>query len=151
MQVGNRYSFFASKAKKEGYEQIRAVFLETADKEKEHAKMQFKFLEGGEAEIQASYPAGVIGDTKDNLKEAAGRENYEHTTVYPEFEKTAHEGGFPQIAEVMRSIAVAEKQHEKRYQGLVNNINSGKVFKRDKVVRWKCGNCGYVHESNEPP
>jgi rubrerythrin len=150
-QARNRYTFFASKAKKEGYEQIRALFLETADNEKEHAKRLFKFLEGGEAEIQASFPAGVIGDTKDNLKEAAGGENYEYTTMYPEFAKTADEEGFPEIAEAMRSIAVAEKQHEKRYLSLLNNINSGLVFKRDEVVKWKCGNCGYISESNEPP
>jgi len=150
-QARNRYTFFASNAKKEGYEQIRALFLETADNEKEHAKRLFKFLEGGEAEIQASFPAGVIGDTKDNLKEAAGGENYEYTTMYPEFAKTADEEGFPEIAEAMRSIAVAEKQHEKRYLSLLNNINSGLVFKRDEVVKWKCGNCGYISESNEPP
>jgi len=150
-QARNRYTFFASNAKKEGYEQIRALFLETADNEKEHAKRLFKFLEGGEAEIQASFPAGVIGDTKDNLKEAAGGENYEYTTMYPEFAKTADEEGFPEIAEAMRSIAVAEKQHEKIYLSLLNNINSGLVFKRDEVVKWKCGNCGYISESNEPP
>ncbi len=150
-QAKNRYTFFAAKAKKEGYEQIRAVFLETADNEKEHAERLFKFLEGGEAEIQASYPAGVIGDTKHNLKESAAGENYEHTNMYPEFAKTADEEGFSEIAEAMRSIAVAEKQHEKRYLGLLNNINNDLVFKREEVVIWKCGNCGYIAEDNEPP
>ena len=150
-QARNRYTYFASKAKKEEYEQIRGVFLETADNEKEHAERLFKFLEGGAAEIQASYPAGVIGATTDNLKEAAAGENYEHTTMYPEFAKTADEEGFSEIAEAMRSIAVAEKQHEKRYLGLLNNINNGLVFKRDEVVKWKCMNCGYISEGNEPP
>ncbi len=150
-QARNRYTYFASKAKKEGYEQIRGIFLETADNEKEHAERLFKFLEGGAAEIQASYPAGVIGDTKDNLKESAAGENYEHTTMYPEFAKTADEEGFSEIAEAMRSIAVAEKQHEKRYLGLLNNVNNGLVFKRDEVVKWKCGNCGYISDGNEPP
>jgi rubrerythrin len=150
-QARNRYTYFASKAKKENYEQIRGVFLETADNEKEHAERLFKFLEGGAVEIQASYPAGVIGDTKDNLKESAAGENYEHTTMYPEFAKTADEEGFSEIAEAMRSIAVAEKQHEKRYLGLLNNVNNGLVFKRDEVVKWKCANCGYISEGNEPP
>ncbi len=150
-QAKNRYTFFASKAKKEGYEQIRALFLETADNEKEHAERLYKFLEGGEVEIQASYPAGVIGETKDNLKEAAAGENHEHTTMYPEFAKTADEEGFSEIVEAMRSIAVAEKEHEKRYLGLLNNINNGLVFKRDEVVKWKCRNCGYISEGNEPP
>ncbi len=150
-QARNRYTFFASKAKKEGYEQMRAVFLETADNEKEHAERLYKFLEGGEVEIQASYPAGVIGETKDNLTEAAAGENHEHTTMYPEFAKTADEEGFSEIAEAMRSIAVAEKEHEKRYLGLLNNINNGLVFKRDEVVKWKCRNCGYISEGNEPP
>lgn len=150
-QARNRYTYFASKAKKEEYEQIRGVFLETADNEKEHAERLFKFLEGGETEIQASYPSGVIGETKDNLKEAAAGENYEYTTMYPEFAKTADEEGFSEIAEAMRSIAVAEKQHEKRYLGLLNNINNGLVFKRDEVVKWKCMNCGYISEGNEPP
>ncbi|HDZ26465.1 hypothetical protein LCGC14_1021650 [marine sediment metagenome] len=150
-QARNRYTYFASKAKKEGYEQIRGIFLETADNEKEHAERLFKFLEGGAAEIQASYPAGLIGATTDNLKESAAGENYEHTTMYPEFAKTADEEGFSEIAEAMRSIAVAEMQHEKRYLGLLNNINNGLVFKRDEVVKWKCANCGYIAEDNEPP
>jgi rubrerythrin len=150
-QARNRYTFFASKAKKEGYEQIHGVFLETADNEKEHAERLFKFLEGGDAEVQASFPAGIIGSTMDNLKESAGGENYEHTTMYPEFANTADEEGFPEVAETMRAIAGAEKQHEKRYLGLLNNLNNNTVFKRDEVVKWKCRNCGYVQEGTEPP
>lgn len=150
-QARNRYTYFASKAKKEGYEQIHGIFLETADNEKEHAERLFKFLEGGMAEIQASFPAGVIGDTKDNLKAAAAGENYEYTTMYPEFAKIADEEGFSEIAEAMRAIAVAEKQHEKRYLGLLDNLYNNRVFKRDKVVKWRCRNCGYIYEGSEPP
>lgn len=150
-QARNRYTFFASKAKKEGYEQIHGIFLETADNEKEHAERLFKFLEGGDAEVQASFPAGIIGSTMDNLKAAAGGENYEYTTMYPEFAKTADEEGFLEVAETMRAIAGAEKQHEKRYLGLLNNLNNATVFKKDKVVKWKCRNCGYIHEGTEPP
>jgi rubrerythrin len=150
-QARNRYTYFASQAKKEGYEQIRAIFLETADNEKEHAKRLFKFLEGGEVEITAAYPAGVIGTTKENLKEAAAGENYEHTTMYPEFARVAEEEGFSDIACVLRAIAVAEKQHEKRYVTLLENIEKGRVFKRETPVKWKCGNCGYIHEGTEPP
>ena len=150
-QARNRYTYFASKAKKEGYEQIHGIFLETADNEKEHAERLFKFLEGGEAEVKAAFPAGVIGDTKDNLKEAAAGENYEHTFMYPEFAEIADEEGFSELADAMRSIAVAEKQHEKRYLGLLDNIINNKVLKRDKVVKWKCRNCGYIYEGNEPP
>lgn len=150
-QARNRYTFFASKAKKEGYDQIHGIFLETADNEKEHAERLFKFLEGGDAEIQASFPAGIIGSTMENLKEAAGGENYEYTTLYPEFAKTADEEGFPEVAETMRAIAIAEKQHEKRYLGLLSNLNNNIVFKRDKVVKWRCRNCGYIHEGMEPP
>jgi rubrerythrin len=150
-QARNRYTYFASQAKKEGYEQIRAIFLETADNEKEHAERLFKFLEGGEVEITAAYPAGVIGTTKENLKEAAAGENYEHTTMYPEFARVAEEEGFSDIACVMRAIAVAERQHEKRYLALRENIEKGRVFKRESPVTWKCGNCGYIHEGTEPP
>ncbi len=150
-QARNRYTFFASKAKKEGYDQIHGIFLETADNEKEHAERLFKFLEGGDAEVQASFPAGIIGSTTENLKEAAGGENYEYTTMYPEFAKTADEEGFPEVAEAMRAIAVAEKQHEKRYLGLLSNLNNNSVFKRDEVVKWRCRNCGYIHEGTEPP
>lgn len=150
-QARNRYTYFASQAKKEDYEQISGIFTETADNEKEHAKRLFKFLEGGEAEIRASFPAGVIGKTVENLKEAAAGENYEHTTMYPQFAKIADEEGFSDIACVFRAIAVAEKQHEKRYLALLDNLKNKRVFKREKVVKWRCRNCGYIHEGNEPP
>ncbi|RKX70878.1 rubrerythrin family protein [candidate division WOR-3 bacterium] len=150
-QARNRYSYFASQAKKEGYEQIHGVFLETADNEKEHAKRLFKFLEGGDVEISAAYPAGVIGDTRANLKAAAAGENYEHTKMYPEFARVAEEEGFEEIAAVFRAIAVAERQHEKRYLGLLKNLEEGRVFRKEKVVRWKCRNCGYIHEGTEAP
>jgi len=150
-QARNRYTYFGSKAKKEGYEQIAAIFLETADNEKEHAKRLFKFLEGGEVEISAAFPAGIIGDTKENLKASAAGENYEHTKMYPEFARVAEEEGFKEIADVMRAIAIAEKGHEERYLTLRENIEKGKVFKREKIVRWRCRNCGYIHEGTEPP
>ena len=150
-QARNRYTFFASQAKKEGYEQISAIFLETADNEKEHAKRLFKLLEGGEVEIQAAFPAGVIGDTEDNLRAAAAGENYEHTTMYPEFARVAEEEGFSEIAAIFRAIAVAERQHEKRYLSLSKNLEENCVFKKEKVVRWKCRNCGYIHEGKEAP
>jgi rubrerythrin len=150
-QARNRYTYFASKAKKQGYEQISGIFLETADNEKEHAERLFKFLEGGEAAVAASFPAGVIGETEDNLKDAAAGENYEHTTMYPDFAKVAAEEGFEEIADVFISIANAERQHEKRYLGLRANIENGTVFKRDKPVKWRCRNCGYIHEGTEPP
>ncbi len=145
-QARNRYTYFASRARKDGYQQILGVFLETADNEKEHAKRLFKFLEGGEVEISAGFPAGVIGDTKENLKASAAGENYEHTKMYPEFARIAEEEGFSKIAGVMRSIAVAEKRHGERYLILLENIEKDRVFKREKVVKWKCRNCGYVHE-----
>ncbi len=150
-QARNRYTYFASQAKKEGYEQIAGIFLETAGNEKEHAKRLFKFLEGGEVQVAASFPAGIIGNSEENLKAAAAGENYEHTTMYPEFAKIADEEGFPEIAQVMRTIAVAEKQHEKRYLTLLENIEQDRVFRRDKIVRWKCRNCGYIHEGEEAP
>jgi len=150
-QARNRYTYFASKAKKEDYEQISGIFLETADNEKEHAKRLFKFLEGGEAEINAAFPAGVIGETKENLKAAAEGENHEYTTMYPEFARIADEEEFPEVAEAMRSIAVAEKQHEKRYLAFMDNLNNNRIFRRDEVVKWRCRNCGYIHEGNEPP
>jgi len=150
-QARNRYTYFASQAKKEGYEQIFAIFIETADNEKEHAKRLLKFLEDGVVEITATYPAGVIGDTKENLKAAAEGEKYEHTTMYPEFARIAEKEGFSEIASVMRAIAVAEKQHEKRYLTLLENIKNNRVFKREKVVRWKCRNCGYIHEGTDAP
>ncbi|MCX8174147.1 MAG: rubrerythrin family protein [Thermoplasmata archaeon] len=150
-QARNRYTYFASQAKKEGYEQISAIFLETADNEKEHAKRLFKFLEGGEVEICGAFPAGKIGTTAENLKEAAAGENYEHSLMYPEFAKIAEEEGFTEIAGVFRAIANAEKQHEKRYLGLLRNIKEGRVFKKEKPVKWKCRNCGYIHEGTEAP
>ncbi len=150
-QARNRYAFFASKAKKDGYVQISDIFTETADQEKEHAKRLFKFLEGGEVEITGAFPAGVIGDTVDNLKAAAAGENHEHTRMYPEFAKVAREEGFDEIAGIFESIAVAEKQHEKRYLDLAANIETGRVFKRDEKVVWRCRNCGYLHEGEEAP
>ena len=150
-QARNRYSYFASQAKKDGYVQISDIFEETANQEKEHAKRLFKLLKGGELEISASFPAGVIGTTLDNLKEAAGGENYEWTEMYPGFAKTARDEGFEAIANIFESIAVAEKQHEKRYLDLAGNIEAGRVFKREKKVVWRCRNCGYLHEGNEAP
>jgi rubrerythrin len=150
-QARNRYTYFVSQAKKEGFEQIAAIFQETADNEKEHAKRIFKFLEGGEAEITAQFPAGVIGTTKDNLKAAADGENYEHTTMYPGFAAVAKDEGFPEVAAAFRSIAVVEKQHELRYRKLFKNVEEGTVFKKEKIVRWKCRNCGYIHEGKTPP
>lgn len=150
-QARNRYTYFASAAKKEGYEQISAIFLETAENEKEHAKRFFKLLEGGTVEITASYPAGVIGKTVENLKAAAAGENEEHTKLYPGAAVIADKEGFPEIAAQFRSIAAVEVQHEKRYLKLVNNIETAKVFKRDKTVKWKCRNCGNIHEGPEAP
>lgn len=150
-QARNRYSYFASQAKKEGYEQIAAIFEETANQEKEHAKREFKFLEGGEVEITAAFPAGVIGTTIDNLKEAAAGEHHETTQMYPEFAEVADKEGFSEIAKVFRNIGVAEKRHEDRYLALAKNIADGVVFKRNKPVRWACRNCGYVHEGPEAP
>ena len=150
-QARNRYTYFASQARKEGYEQIAGIFEETANQEKEHAKREFKFLKGGEVEITALFPAGVIGNTIENLKEAASGEHYETTEMYPEFAKVAEKEGFNEIAKVFRSIAVAEKRHEQRYIALANNIADSVVFKRKKSVRWVCRNCGYVHEGPEAP
>jgi rubrerythrin len=150
-QARNRYSYFASKAKKDGYVQIQAIFEETANQEKEHAKRLFKFLEGGEVEIAAAFPAGVIGSTLENLKAAAAGEHYEQTEMYPGFAKVAKEEGFDEIADVFMNIAVAEKFHEKRYVKLAANIEAGKVFKRDGKVTWRCRNCGYIHEGSEAP
>ena len=148
-QARNRYTYFASQAKKDGYVQISEIFTETANQEKEHAKRLFKLLEGGEVEVAAAFPAGVIGTTLDNLKEAAGGENYEYTEMYPGFAKIAVEEGFEEIAEIFKAIAVAEKQHEKRYLALAINIENGIVFKREQPVVWRCRNCGYLHEGNE--
>lgn len=150
-QARNRYDYFASRAKKDGFVQVRNVFQETALNEKEHAKRLFKFLKEGSREIDAVYPAGRIGTTSENLKAAAEGEHHEWTEMYQGFAKTAEEEGFPEIAEVFRKIAEAEKQHEKRFLGLLKNIEEGTVFKKDKVVRWKCNNCGYIHEGMEAP
>ncbi|MBN2272443.1 MAG: rubrerythrin family protein [Sedimentisphaerales bacterium] len=148
-QARNRYTYFASQARKEGYEQIAAIFEETANQEKEHAKREFKFLEGGEVEITAAFPAGVIGTTLENLKEAAAGEHYETTEMYPGFAEVADKEGFAEIAAVFRGIGVAEKRHEARYLAFAANITDRVVFKRDKPVRWVCRNCGYVHEGTE--
>jgi len=150
-QARNRYTYFASQAKKDGFIQISKIFEETANQEKEHAKRLFKLLEGGEIEITAGFPAGIIGSTADNLEASAAGENYEHTQMYPEFARTAREEGFGDIAMIFESIAVAEKQHEKRYLDLLDNINNGRVFKRNDVVIWRCRNCGYLHEGTEAP
>ncbi len=150
-QARNRYTYFASVAKKEGYEQISAIFQETADNEKEHAKRFFKFLEGGCVEITAAYPAGKIGTTLENLKAAAEGENEEHTILYPGFAKIADEEGFTQVAAAFRKISEVEVEHEKRYLKLAANITAGAVFKKTENARWKCRNCGYVHEGPEAP
>jgi rubrerythrin len=150
-QARNRYTYFASQAKKEGFVQMSAIFEETANQEKEHAKRLFKLLEGGEVEVTAGFPAGVIGSTLENLKGSAAGENYEHTEMYPGFAETARDEGFEAIAVVFDSIAVAEKQHEKRYLDLASNIEAGRVFKRDSEVVWRCRNCGYLHTGKEAP
>lgn len=150
-QARNRYTYFASVAKKAGFEQIAAIFLETADNEKEHAKRFFKFLEGGEVEIVASYPAGVIGDTAHNLEAAAAGENLEWTTLYKNSAATADEEGYPEVAATFRAIAKVEAEHEKRYRALCDNVQSGRVFKKDGMTRWTCRNCGYVHQGAEAP
>lgn len=150
-QARNRYTYFASKAKKEGYDQISAVFEETAFQEKEHAKRFFNFLEGGEPEITAAFPAGVVGTTLENLKAAAAGENCEYTDLYPGFAKVAREEGFEAVAMVFDAISIAEKQHKKRYLDLAANIDAGKVFKKDSSVVWRCRNCGYLHEGEEAP
>ena len=150
-QARNRYTYFASQAKKDGYVQISEIFTETANQEKEHAKRLFKLLEGGEVEVTAAFPAGVIGTTPDNLKESAAGENYEYTDMYPGFAKTAVEEGFEEIAEIFKAIAVAEKQHEKRYLALAANIANNTVFKKDQSVVWQCRNCGYLHEGDSAP
>ena len=150
-QARSRYTFFASVAKKEGYEQVAGVFLETAEQEKEHAKRFFKFLEGGMVEITASYPAGIIGTTIENLTEAANGENEEWDILYPEFAKIAQEEGFPQIATAFKMIAKVEAEHEKRYRKLLANITDGTVFKKEEKIEWQCRNCGYVHEGESAP
>ncbi len=145
-QARNRYTYYASKARKDGYVQISDIFTETADQEREHAKRLFKFLEGGEDEIVAAFPAGVIGTTSENLKEAAAGEHYEQTEMYPGFAKVAHDEGFSEIASVFEAIANAEKQHEKRYIELAANVDNGTVFKKTRRVVWRFRNCGYLHE-----
>lgn len=150
-QARNRYTYFASQAKKDGYVQISEIFAETADQEKEHAKRLFKLLEGGEVSISGAFPAGIIDTTLENLKEAAAGENHEYTDMYPGFAKIAEQEGFDDIAKVFKAIAVAEKQHEKRYLALAANIEAGRVFKRGQQVVWRCRNCGYLHEGNEAP
>lgn len=150
-QARNRYSYYASKAKKEGFVQVSAIFEETANQEKEHAKSLFKFLEGGEVEISAAFPAGVIGSTADNLKAAAGGEHHEWESMYPEFAEIARQEGFDKIAATFEAIAVAEKHHEKRYLDLLSNIKAGTVFKKSEKVVWRCRNCGYLREGNEAP
>ncbi len=150
-QARNRYTYFASEARKEGYIQIADIFEETANQEKEHAKRFFKFLEGGDLEIQTSFPAGVIGATAANLRAAAAGENFEWTNLYPGFAQIAQEEGFGAVAKAFSAISVAEKQHEKRYLGLLANVEAGKVFKKDHSVVWRCRNCGYLHEGKEAP
>ena len=150
-QARNRYNYYASKAKKEGYVQISDIFTETANQEKEHAKRLFKLLQGGEVEVAGAFPAGTIDSTTENLKAAAAGENHEHTEMYPGFAKIAEEEGFSNIADIFRAIAVAEKQHEKRYLDLAANIDAGQVFKRDTQQVWRCRNCGYLLEGNEAP
>lgn len=150
-QARNRYTYFAGVAKKAGFEQIAAIFLETADNEKEHAKRFFKLLEGGDVEIKASYPAGIISDTAANLEEAANGEKLEWSKLYLDAERTARGEGFEEIAVQFKEIAEVEEEHEKRYRKLLKNLKEGKVFKRDQAVKWHCRNCGYVHEGLEAP
>jgi len=150
-QARNRYDYFAKQAKKDGYVKIAKVFEEIALQEKEHAKRLFKFLEGGEVEINAGYPAGKIGTTEENLKSAADGEHYENTEMYPNFADIADEEGFKEIAVVLRSIAVAEKHHEERFLNLLKEVKENTMFKRNKPVIWRCMNCGYIFEGNEPP
>jgi rubrerythrin len=150
-QARNRYTYFAGVAKKAGYEQIAAIFLETADNEKEHAKRFFKYLEGGDLQIQATYPAGIIGDTSQNLEAAADGENEEWTKLYKEAEDIARQEGLDEIADQFKEIAEVEEEHEKRYRKLLKNIKENEVFKKGSVVKWKCRNCGYVHEGAEAP
>ena len=150
-QARNRYTFFSGKARTEGFVQISYIFEETADQEKEHAKRLFKFLEGGEVEIAAAFPAGIIGSTEVNLLASAAGERYEYTEMYPSFAKIADEEGFSEVAATMRAIAVAEAWHEKRYLDFAANIKEGRVFVREQSTKWRCRNCGYIHEGNAAP
>jgi len=150
-QARNRYTYFASQARKEGFMQIANIFEETAGNEKEHAKIFFEYLEGGDVEIVASYPAGMIKDTKSNLEAAAAGENMEWTTLYQEFSKVAKDEGFPEVANSFKQISEVEKFHEARYRKLISNVAGGQVFKKKEKVRWHCTNCGYIHEGSEAP
>ena len=150
-QARNRYTYFASEAKKAGYEQISATFLDTAENEKEHAKIYFKLLRGGETEIVAGYPSGIIGETPANLKAAAAGENFEWTTLYQGFAQVAKQEGFNEAYQAFTQISKAEKYHEARYLALLKNLQGGKVFKKDTSIKWHCRNCGYVHEGKEAP
>jgi rubrerythrin len=150
-QARNRYTYFAGVARKAGYEQIANIFIETAENEKEHAKIFFTYLEGGDVEITAAYPAGIIGETKANLEAAEAGEKMEWSDLYPRFEKTARAEGFPEIAASFKEIAEVEEFHEKRYRKLAGNVEGGEVFKRQTPVKWHCTNCGYVHEGPEAP
>ncbi len=150
-QARNRYTYFASIAKKEGYEQIAAIFLETSENEKEHAKVFFKYLEGGDVEITAAYPAGILKDTRENLDHAAAGENLEWTTLYADFEKIARDEGFREIAESFKQIAKVERFHEARYRKLSSNLQTGTPFKKKESTKWHCRNCGYIFEGNEAP
>ncbi|MDL2266617.1 rubrerythrin family protein [Desulfovibrio sp. OttesenSCG-928-G15] len=150
-QARNRYTYFASIAKNEGFVQISSIFTETADQEKEHAKRLYKFLEGGEFEICAAFPAGTLADTRANLIQAAAGEHHEYTEMYPQFAQIAEKEGFSEVAATMRAIAVAEEFHEKRYLDFARNIKEGRVFSRPESVKWRCRNCGYVHEGVSAP
>lgn len=150
-QARNRYTYFASAARKEGFEQIANIFIETAENEKEHAKIFFKHLEGGDLEITATYPAGIIKDTKSNLEAAAAGENMEWTTIYSDFAKISKDEGFPEVARSFEQVAKVEKFHESRYRKLINNVANNEVFKRKTPTKWHCINCGYIFEGTEPP
>ena len=150
-QARNRYTYFASQAKKDGFVQIADIFTETANHEKEHAKRFFKLLEGGDVDVVAAFPAGIIGPTLDNLKAAAAGENHEYTTLYPGFAEVARQEGFGDVAAIWEAVSVSEKQHEKRYLDLAANIAAGRVFKREQSVVWRCRNCGYLHEGLMAP
>ncbi len=150
-QARNRYTYYASKARNEGFPRIAAIFEETANHEKEHAKRLYKFLEGGEVEITAAFPAGTIDTTLVNLRHAAAGENYEHTKMYPEFAKIAKEEGFSTIAKAFTAISIAEKWHEARYNTLADQLENGTLYKRETLTKWRCTNCGYIHNGSEAP
>ena len=150
-QARMRYNYYASQAKKDGYEQISAIFTETADQEKEHAKRMFKFLEGGMMEITASFPAGIIGTTLENLQESASGENEEWSDAYPQFAQIAADEGFPEIAAMYKNIAIAEKEHERRFRTFITNLETAKIFEKDEVIEWQCRNCGFVHTNKTAP